>query len=193
MIATQPAEVIPITDHVSHIIPAFFAGTKPNMVLVPKSPGRYQFPDCSIGNSFVSFDIIFLMAALCSGNNIQTDSLRFFATGNDGAYSNRINSYWFFHENMFVLQNCFFKMFRPELWRCSQNNYIHISQRHQFFVSVKSGEAIFSRNFHFKLCKTLPAIINFILKNIGQSNNVQIWSAAYKIQSSTGPPVADSY
>jgi len=44
MITAQPAEIIPVSDHVFHIVPSRFAFAEPYMLLVPEGLAEVIVP-----------------------------------------------------------------------------------------------------------------------------------------------------
>ena len=83
MVAAEPAKVVPVSYHVGHVVPAFFAHAEPDMLLVPECLGGGEPSDGPCLHALVSFDLIFLVAALGTGDNTETKCLGLFRGSND--------------------------------------------------------------------------------------------------------------
>ena len=66
VVAAEPAEIVPVSNHVGHVVPSGFPGTKPDVVLVPEGLGSRRPANGASLHPFVSFNVIFLVAALCA-------------------------------------------------------------------------------------------------------------------------------
>ena len=90
------------------------------------------------------------MPPLRAGNDTQTLGVSKFCGSHDRPCTDGIDSYWFFHEDVFVGFYCGVEMYRSEMGGSGDDHEVHAGGDH-FFICVESDETHFRWNVDFFL------------------------------------------